>query len=379
MNWKRRIHDLNAAFRNGVSEEKCLREVPEAHLLERRSFQEGGTVSFENDLERGFHDDAPPETGYRYPSADYYHLRDVLLTTTEGSLFLPDKRHLQLCGVCRRIPLRKVRPPLPVLARRVREPLLHLCGPNYENHGHFILDFLPKLVGAAPILKENPKMKLLLPEGQSRWQMNYLKRFGITEERIFQKDAGTLYVEDLWYAPIPNADGHLGDPQIHRNVRDALESDRIAERTPRPLFIPRLADAPNKRVTNEDGLIAVAREYFPDLTVMSLSRTPLEEQMAAFRVAPFVIGAVGQGLADILFARNAMMLVLTFEAHLKKTRSWSKAYCHLARVSGNQGLALTTGADRDRLGDFEVPEARFRQGLEYLIRRRPEFFPSPSA
>lgn len=362
------IHDFKTRVKGGVSSQPILTEVPQDTLIEKRPFQSYGVAEYSNQLEDEFYGDAYVASKYTYPEVPFYRLKDVVLTGYEASIFTSKGQHLQLCDVCAKMSEKSVRLPIRALSGVCETPVLHLCGPNRENHGHFILDYLPKLLGAKQVLKEHPETKILLPKDQIKWQMKYLQKMGIGAEQIIEKDAGTLKVSDLWYAAIPNADGHLASPELTLSVRDALEENTRYDGKAGnvPVFVTR-RDAPNKRVLNEEELIAAAKDHLPKLQVVELSELTLADQIRLFQSASHVIGAVGQGLVNILFSRGAKVLVLTFEQHLEKPRSWSKAYGNLGLLAGNQTLALTSGAERDEKGNYHFPQNHFVEAIKHIL------------
>lgn len=363
MNLTRLLHDGYAflSHRWGSPLEQ-VEKPSQRHLLSERMVQDAGNVRIDNAFEASVLEAGEPELEYSYPGVRAMELRDVYMAERYGYLFLSPVQMLPLNAGTLRVNPGKIRRPIPLLARSLTMPLVHLCGPNDENHGHFILDFLSRLEPWNQILQEDPSRKILLSGRAAGWKLDYLRRMGIPENRIVMKPEGTVLCSRLSYSPIPCGLGKLPSPEILKWV-----AERLGERVPQrqeevpPLLISRQT-APNKRLSNEPELIRVAEEVLGKILVMRLEDHSFDEQVHLFRNTPFVIGAVGQGLVNLLFSTGAMSLILTPE-HGFGQRSWSRAYHNLSILSGNRSVVLKSPEEVPRNADWAYPADPFRKVL----------------
>ena len=261
---------------------------------------------------------------------------------------------------------RTVRRPIRGMARMEKGPLLHLCGPNSENHGHFILDYLPRLMPFLERFRAEPSARILLSPGRNKWQCCYLSRFGIPPERVIEMDHGTLEVDELWYAPILHAEdgiAKLSAPANHLAVRDALAARPDSKDASLCIFASRL-DAPNKKLLNEERLAERSREILGDVRIVKLSGHPLEEQLRLFASATVIIGAVGQNLTNVLFTSGKLVLILTLEEKLwPGKRSWGRAYHNLALLAGNKPVLMLRETPDDANHNWTFNEDSFASTL----------------
>lgn len=364
----RTIHDTHAALASMLSPLRRVSEPPPGALLEQWQVQWAGERVFDNRFETHVIDSPEVETRSHWPDAWAYRLKDVSLAGSGGHVFFQDGSLFNVDPLTRVIKKdRTVRRPIKGLARVEKGPLLHLCGPNSENHGHFILDYLPKLMPFLERFKAHPTARILLSPGRKKWQCRYLARFGITAERVIEMDHGTLETDELWYAPILHAEdgiAKLSDPKNHLAVRDALAAQPVKEGAPLCIFASRL-DAPNKKLLNEERLAERAREILGDsVQIVKLSQHPLDEQLRLFASATVIIGAVGQNLTNVLFTSGKLVLIMTLEEKLwPGKRSWGRAYHNLALLTGNHSVLLTRDSPDDQDHNWTFNEERFVQAL----------------
>jgi capsular polysaccharide biosynthesis protein len=254
------------------------------------------------------------------------------------------------------------------MADEVKGPLIHLCGPNSENHGHFILDYLPKLMPFLERFRAEPRARILVSPGRKKWQCRYLARFGIPEDRVIEGGHGTLEVDELWYAPILHAEdgvAKLSAPENHLAVRDALAAKTDPNNAPLCMFASRL-DAPNKKLVNEERLAERAREILGDVRIVKLSEHSLADQLRLFASATVIVGAVGQNLTEVFCASGKLVLIMTVEQEIVPCRrSWGRAYHNLALLGGNKAVLLTRDTPWDADRNWSFNEHRFADVLDH--------------
>jgi len=364
----RKIHDWYGGIASSLSRLKRVETPPEEFLIEEWQIQKAGEHVFDNRFEAEVLGTAETTTRYGWSDASAFRLRNVRLAGGTGQVYFQNGEILNVDPLTRRETKERVlRRPVPSLAQRVGGPLVHLCGQNSENHGHFILDYLPKLMPFLERFHADPRAHILVSPGTKKWQCRYLSRFGIPEDRVIEAGYGTLEVDELWYAPILHAEdgvAKLSDPENHLAVRDAL-AVVLPEPYDAPLciFASRL-DAPNKKLLNEERLAERARQILGDVRSIKLSEHPLEEQLRLFASATVIIGAVGQNLTEVLCASGKLVLVMTVEEQIVPgKRSWGRAYHNLALLGGNKAVLLNRDTPWDADRNWSFNEERFADVL----------------
>lgn len=363
----RKIHDTHAALASKLKKLHRVESPPAGALLERWQVQSAGVRTFDNRFEATVLGTQETTTNYHWPDAFAYRLKDVRLAGSGGHIFFRDGSLFNVDPLTRVIKKeRTVRRPIKGLARVEEGPLLHLCGPNSENHGHFILDYLPKLMLFLERFRAHPTARILLSPGRKKWQCRYLSRLGIDPDRVIEMDHGTLETNELWYVPIlQSLDGiaKLSDPAGHLALCDALAAQPTKENAPLCIFASRL-DAPNKKLLNEERLAERAREILGDVRIVKLSEHPLDEQLRLFASATVIIGAVGQNLTNLLFTSGKLVLFMTLEEKLwPGKRSWGRAYHNIALMGGNKAVMLLRDTPDDKDHNWNFNEDRFADTL----------------
>lgn len=364
----RKIHDIHAALASSVKKLRRADEPPPGALIEKWQIQRAGAQTLDNRFEAAVLGTQEHETTCSWPDAFAYRLRDVSLAGSGGHVFFRDGSLFNVDPLTRVIKKdRTVRRPIHGLAHVEKGPLVHLCGPNSENHGHFILDYLPKLMPFLERFRAEPRARILLSPGRKKWQCRYLSHFGIDPARVIEMDHGTLETDELWYAPILHSeDGitKLSDPANYLAVREALAARPQTENAPLCIFASRL-DAPNKKLVNEERLAERARETLGDVRIVRLSEHPLDEQLRLFASATVIIGAVGQNMTNVLFTSGKLVLTMTLEEKLwPGKRSWGRAYHNLALLTGNKAVLLLRDTPDDADHNWNFDEDRFAATLK---------------
>ncbi|MDZ4405807.1 glycosyltransferase family 61 protein [Prosthecobacter sp.] len=363
----RKIHDWYAGLASSVSKLRRTEKPPVDALIEQWQIQTAGEHVFDNRFEAEVLGTAENTTRYWWPDASAYRLRNVRLAGGAGQVYFQNGEIFNVDPLTRREKKDRVlRRPVPGMRHEVKGPLLHLCGPNSENHGHFILDYLPKLMPFLERFRAEPRARILLSPGRKKWQCRYLARFGIPEDRVIEAGYGTLAADELWYVPILHAEdgvAKLSAPRNHFAARDALAAEPDSKDAPLCIFASRL-DAPNKKLLNEERLAERAREILGDVRTIKLSEHSLAEQLRLFASATVIIGAVGQNLTEVLCATGKLVLVMTVEEKiLPGRRSWGRAYHNLALLGGNKAVLLTRDTPWDADRNWSFNEDRFADVL----------------
>ncbi len=310
---QRLLHDLHAQLSFTVHGPVLETVVPPAHHFRgSRIVQEAGRTVLSNQLEAAFHGLDSELVGYSWPETRAYQLRDVFVVGDQGSVFFSDGSLFAVGPTRGKQYPRKVRRPLAITARRVENPLFHLTGRNFENRGHFTLNHLPRLAAAGGVADR----KILTAPGHSHWQREMLGLFGCPSAQITEGGHGTCRVEDLLY--IPQLAGGLAPPKFYQELRVAALNTisdfgcSAGDLRPgsAPIFVSR-ADAPNRRILNEAALVASLNQLFGGrLHIVTLRGMALADQIRTFAKASLIIGPMGQGMTNVLFAKGVPVVIL---------------------------------------------------------------------
>lgn len=364
----RHLHDGYTAVAAALSPLRRVEEPPPGALIEQWGVQEAGSKVLDNRFEAEVLDSNEMTLEYHWEEASAYRLRDVHLVGSAGQVYFRNGSLFNVDPLTRREKKARVhRRPIKAMARQLKGPILHLCGPNSENHGHFILDYLPKLIPFLKRFHSDPMARILVSPGRKKWQCRYLAQYDIPEDRVIEMTYGTVHVDELWYVPILHAEdgiAKLSAPQNHLGVRAALAVDPKSDEAPVCIFASRL-DAPNKRIENELKLVERAREILGDVQVVKASKHSLQEQLRLFSSAKVIIGAVGQNLTNVLFASGKLVIVMSLEERVKEDgRSWGRAYHNLALLAGNHSVLLLRDTPMDEDRNWSFDEDRFAEVLK---------------
>lgn len=296
----------------------------------------------------------------KWPEIHLFELRDVWCVGDQGSLFFSSGELFDLCQTIQRLPDKAVRRPIPMLSEVVEPPVFHLTGFSHENHGHFILHHLPRLIACRDLLQSIPEMRILVAPGHAKWQSRYLAALGIDTSRVLEASHGTLRLKRVFYVPWMAGSFKLVNPQILKAMREQFCQliDKHETASSPILFISR-QDAPDKRLENEADIIQATRSYFnQDVICVQLSKLNMKEQIRLFENARLVIGPLGQGLTNIIYCKTPRLITLDHYAG-PSLHSASQMFSALAAASGGEGITLhanTTYQGRERKWSFPLDQ-----------------------
>ncbi|NBV22663.1 MAG: glycosyltransferase family 61 protein [Proteobacteria bacterium] len=364
------VHDCyDGVVRAFAGRPRAVDRAPVANRGAEWTVQTPGSFRLANALESAFYGRERTPLDYTWPEARMDELRDVLVVGDQGQVFFPDGAFYTPCIYPHQSRLEKmrIRRPVPWLARREGGTLFHLTGRNHENKGHFLLQHVSRLLVARPVLEQFGDYRILVAPGHARWQKNFLRLIGIDESRVVEGTQGTLQAERLLHAPLAYGSNALSPPDHYLYIRDrAAEVERQQPPGPaRPIFVTR-RDAPDKRVVNEDALIAVARELLGELDVFEFKGKTLADQIVAFRRAPVILGPIGQGICNVLFSEGSLLVTLAPGTPEKEVYASSHG-TQLALICGNQAVTLYNGETGESRGNWSFPVEAFRAQLTRLL------------
>jgi hypothetical protein len=327
-----------------------------------------GEITLDNTLEcQIYPNNDGTVASFNWPQTRLYEIEDALITGDQGCVFLPDGRCLYVCPSLKNIPDRKLRRPLIGLADYLDFPVVHLTGRDHENHGHFLLQHLPRLMAW-----ENhgiiPKdAKILVAPGHKKWQSRYLNLLGYPPDRIIEGSPGTLRVKRLLYCPFLYGNKYLSDPLYYSMLQKAFRASgscRVSSSTT-ALFITR-TKAPDRRLLNESEVVNELRLFFPDLLVVDLAQYSLEEQISLCRSASVIIGPQGQGMSVLFFQHNGLGIILEY-GEKPLPAGWCATFRDVSLMFGNRTVRFYSGQPLQSDGNWIYPLIKLRADLNKLF------------
>lgn len=332
---------------------------------------ESGACQVILDDESEYYGLALPPSITRWGGATWHLLPDAFVVGDQGHVFRSTGEFVSICPSLRRLDPAKIRHPMRLLAQRLRGPVFHLTGRDHENHGHYVMQHLPRLMAAKPLLQARGiSPHILTANGHERWQGRYLAALGFDAEHVLPCRKGTLSIEELHYVPMLWNEGPLGPPHLYRQMQDCLRKHAgVNESTllcGNPIFVSR-EDAPTRRLSNEAQIIDICRRQFGQIEVMHLPKVPFIEQIRRFAASPLIIGPQGQGMTNIGFCRHARMLILE-AGQSPLDRGWACDYRDFACMTDNSALRLFSGLPWPDDGDWEFPVTEFERQLQRVVK-----------
>ena len=187
------------------------------------------------------------------------------------------------------------------------EPVLIVFGPGYPIYGHWLLDYLPRIVIAQRVLGEHfSSFVIPLPEDVPEWLFSLLRFFCGVERsqiRLYNRSTDRLLCRK---ACLPDF-GHDGNYALHPFVTDFYSSfkpDSI-NALKRRICVSRLQvenDTRSKwRVFESRDLfekMAVARGY----EIVYPENLDFKEQIAVFSEADIIVGEFGSAVHNAIFS-----------------------------------------------------------------------------
>ncbi len=174
-----------------------------------------------------------------------------------------------------------------------------LVGPHYtiatpadEGYHHWFIDTLPRLWAMDRV---GTDLRVICSVSKP-WQIDSLKLLGLSEQQIVPLEHRYLQPDVL---VLPS---YVGEPGYHPLgcawLRERL-CPQPARRAWRRLYVTRRL-APRRRLVNEKDIEPLLEEYQFD--IVEAERLTLREQIDRFAEAAVIMGPIGAGLTNMLFA-----------------------------------------------------------------------------
>lgn len=273
----------------------------------------------------------------------------------------------------------------PMAVAQVRETGRYAIGFNgaWRNHGHWLLQNLPKLHAFTMLRHRIPELKLVLPPPPPASAVGRtLELLGIAPNEIetVAPDQATYLASaillpglDLW--SVSNFAIAAADAILLRLPTAA------AEGTPRPDKIYIHRSAPTRSVANFEAIRPLLAHY--GFAVVGFETMDFAEQIATMQAARYVIAEHGAATTNILFCRGTARVLQLFSPFCVEPTFWS--------VASRRGLdyGYLIGSHHPGRGhsepswnsDYIVAPERLEDAIRTTLRLppRPASTPSSSA
>ena len=280
-----------------------------------------------------------PDRRWLTPSITDHPPAEALLPSVEHRIGAGDVLHLPAAG----------------------RPTVVIAKAGASNYGHTLTEILPRIMNLA----RSPlrQVRLLLPGSMVRFEptlVQLLGLLGIAAELAFVGDDQIVAVRDLVY---------LGPVSLHNTrksatllaFRDLLWRSLAIVPDPRRRFYIERPHGEQRGITNADEVRAVLeREGYETVHPATL---PFNDQVALFAQASHIVGTLGAGLTNMMFASPACRVTM-IDNGLADYFFWD-----LAALAGQRFTWMFTGpisfySDQLARAGYQVD----LDGLRYALR-----------
>ncbi len=327
------------------------------------------TTAYNNGLEERYYG-APAKVGFEHPTVYLYVLENIWVTGSEGHVFFGPNKLFSVCSSFDGVDPKKIRRPIKWLARRIEEPVFILSSRAPGNRGHFLTEHLPRLVASWKTMADLGKFKILVTPGHRPWQVEYLKKLGIQASDVVEASFGSVFCAKAYFVPVL-CEGQRATISVESDYR-FIRKQFLAGRKPAgrgsPVFLSR-ADAPDRRLINEDSVFEMARKFFPDMKRVTLSKLSLNEQIGLFQEAPVVMGPHSQSFRNVLFCNKSIVIQLLqgFRESGNEYFHWAKNYSCMGIMNENQCVSLFSEMAFHKNSDWIYPLEKLQKDLRRLV------------
>jgi hypothetical protein len=238
-----------------------------------------------------------------------------------------------------------------------------------SNHYHWITEVLPRLIVVADQL---PQYILLLPD------VPYIRNVGVKLlEYAGLKPLGIEWIQQKEIIKVPNLklitavilSGRIHDALLKQVQNRFLSLPLLAQAPPatRRIYITR-ANATNRRVLNEDEVVAVLKQY--DFDIVAFEGLSIEEQIKMANSASIMVAIHGAGLANAIFMQRDTS-VLEFR---RDKVYHNQCYWHLSSSIGQKFYYLFGQPDNDHVIEgldacnLTIPIKRLQVTIAQMIK-----------
>lgn len=179
---------------------------------------------------------------------------------------------------------------------------------NEANFAHWLLDSIPRIIGAELLLKENKEIAYLCHKTISGWQDEMLSAYSIPSEKRIELEPGKLYKFDEIVLP-NDFGGAVYHPANKANLY-SLEKirGRLENKFSNEFDVLMIERTLNRRLINQSVLVDSLLTAGLKVKIVDTSNLAFTEQRALFNQAKIVIGVHGAALASSVFMQKGSLM-----------------------------------------------------------------------
>lgn len=211
-----------------------------------------------------------------------------------------------------------------------------------SNYFHWMLDIFPKLeLCRRAGITFQPDDRFVVPFLQRKFQHETLALWGISEQQIWAAHDESSYMHSEQWV-VPYLHNHLATRLarwIPGYLRNSFLPTSAEIQQPRlRLFISRnAAGTQGRQVSNQAELDRFLKQY--GFKLVYPEQHSVQEQAALFAQAAIVLAPHGAGLTNIVFCRQATVVIELFAAHI------APCYWVMSRIMGLEYRALACSVE----------------------------------
>ena len=369
------MHDLYACI--ALRCRHHATEVETQDILGVQSFviQKSGEAEFRHPFEEAIYGSAYSSSRISWPEIKCYQMPMAMLAGEEGAVYIGENRRLSSSSSVWSSVDRKIRRPISILSSFHNGPLIHLIGKNHDNRAHFLLEHLPRYFATLKTRKIKDA-KVLVASRFIKWQSDFLELLGENTENLVEVSFGTIRTHNLFFTPFLATNGQYCDPKIFQEMISQMQgsiSSKVRGQTiqstskqSRVLWMSR-RDAPDRQINNEEALVEIVRHILGQVEVVYLSSLPFHAQISKIQNSDIIIGAQGQGIANAVFVRGKIVIILDQGTISESNGSWGEKFRDMAEMSGNLAFRLFSGSSaKSSTSNWNFPELGLSVALKQL-------------
>ena len=188
------------------------------------------------------------------------------------------------------------------------KPTVMIAKAGANNHGHVLSEILPRIIniGRSPLRD----IRLLLPDSMGRYGgmlQSLLQLLGVAAELLFVPDQELISVENLVFiGPVSRHNTRKSHTLL--GFRDLLwRSLAITPQPVRRLYVERPAQEQRSLANGAEARAVLEAAGYETVHPATL---PFDDQVRLFSQASHVVGTLGAGLTNILFAPPACRVTM---------------------------------------------------------------------
>lgn len=266
----------------------------------------------------------------------------------------------------------KIRFPIRILNKTLGETCFLFTGGAHDNRAHLLLEYLPRLYAFTKAGFEDAK--ILIPPGHRTWLEEYTALFDIDENRLLECSPGTIHLKKAYYIPRLGGNSPFPNLELYREMLEAIRrrpgaaGDRNEGPDPESastIYISR-ADAPARRILNEESCIEILSEFLGAIDRVILSQYSLKEQLAILAKYDVIVAQQGQGSHLTSLFTNKRVIIL--DCPRDNSPTWGNWFAVSDRIAGNEVVRIPRDSTDGGLdGDFAYDPDWLRHSLERFL------------